>query len=298
LPLWVERVGGRLYDRAYDVAVDSDGNAIVVGYVDYDQTEHGSRKLFVTKRSGADGREIWTRRYGGAGYAQACRVALSPRGEIAVTGFWRGTIDFGRGAVTSSELSTFVALYSGKDGTLKWVTSFGSAAGDYSFGIAVDASGDVVATSTLQGELTLGAQSLRSLGDPDILVAKFAAGDGAPRWAGQIGGKKFDVGNSVQIGSGNQIYLAGMVVGPVQMMDRQVSGGADLFVVVLDPSGKVVRGLRSSASRIAGGADLSVIGDGDVVVGGVFAIAMEIAGTRLTGNADFDGVLARLWLRP
>ncbi|HEX2618265.1 MAG TPA: hypothetical protein VHL57_12030, partial [Flavobacteriales bacterium] len=117
--LWAGRMGGpENFDTGYDIAVDADGNAIVVGSFfgtgDFDPgagvhelTAHslGSDDVFVQKLSSA-GVFQWAVGIGGTDADLAYGVALADDGRIDVTGLFSGTADFDPDASATFEMTT------------------------------------------------------------------------------------------------------------------------------------------------------------------------------------------------
>ena len=105
--LWAGRTGGvENFDTGYDIAVDADGNAVVVGSFfgtgDFDPgagefpltaSSLGSDEIFVQKLD-ANGAFLWAVSMGGTDADLAYGVALEADGRIDVTGFFSGTADF------------------------------------------------------------------------------------------------------------------------------------------------------------------------------------------------------------
>jgi hypothetical protein len=108
-PLWSRRIGGAGNDRAYAVALDRSGNAVITGYfegqVDFGAGSHtsaGGRDVFVAMYSGGIGYPLWSSSYGGPGNDASIDVATDAADNIAVTGSFSGGIDFGRGRLAGA----------------------------------------------------------------------------------------------------------------------------------------------------------------------------------------------------
>lgn len=127
--VWAGRMGGpENFDNGYDIAVDADGNAIVVGSFfgtgDFDPgpgehllTAHsmGSDDVFVQKL-GPTGEFLWAVGLGGTDADLAYGVSVAEDGRIDVTGFFSGTADFDPDAsaaftMTTSSLDNFFDSY-------------------------------------------------------------------------------------------------------------------------------------------------------------------------------------------
>src|SRR5438046_3726892 len=68
--------------------------------------------IYVAKLNSSGG-HVWSKSFGTINSDQGRAVAVDPSGNVVITGYFLGTIDFGGGPVTSSGgLNTFVAKYS------------------------------------------------------------------------------------------------------------------------------------------------------------------------------------------
>jgi hypothetical protein len=184
--LWSSTFGSINSDEARDIAVDGSGNVLVTGLfcrfstttctVDFGGgglTSAGSDDIFVAKFSGPDGSHVWSKRFGSTGSDQGSEVAVDSGGNVAVTGLFDGTVDFGGGGLTSAGSGDiFVADFSGVDGSHLWSRGFGSVGTDQGIGAAVDSSGNVLVTGRFQGTVDFGGTLLTSAGSFDIFVIK------------------------------------------------------------------------------------------------------------------------------
>jgi hypothetical protein len=127
--IWAGRMGGQEnFDTGYDIAVDGDGNAIVVGSFfgtgDFDPgagvhpltaSSLGSDEIFVQKL-GPTGEFLWAMSMGGTDSDLAYGVSVAEDGRIDVTGFFSGTADFDPDPseafpMTTSSLDNFFDSY-------------------------------------------------------------------------------------------------------------------------------------------------------------------------------------------
>src|SRR5262249_9842629 len=124
------------------------------------------------------------------------------------------TINFGCGPLNSGVASTydiFVAKISATGGCL-WSKSFGSGNDDIGYGVAVDATDNVIVTGTFIGRVSFGGTerfSSNSSSGNSTFVAKYAP-DGTHRWSKNfsptIANNGPDTGYAVAVdGSGNVV---------------------------------------------------------------------------------------------
>ncbi|MBI1956110.1 MAG: SBBP repeat-containing protein, partial [Acidobacteria bacterium] len=177
---WSKRFGSTSDDYGQGVAVDSSGKVAVTGFfigtVDFGGgglTSAANTDIFVAKYSGTDGSYLWSKRFGSTSDDIGNSVAVDSSGNVVVTGFFNGTVDFGGGGLTSAESNDiFVAKYSGAEGSHLWSKRFGSTSTDQGLGVAVDSSDNVVVTGLFTGTVNFGGGNLTSAGAEDIFLVK------------------------------------------------------------------------------------------------------------------------------
>jgi hypothetical protein len=166
--LWSKRFGGTRTDWVRRVAVDGAGDALLTGqflgsinFGGPTLTSAGFEDIFLAKLSGATGGHVWSMRLGSssapdAGYG----VAVDGSGNVAITGFFAGSVNFGGGAILAQSYDIFVAKYSSA-GTYVSARRFGDPAGQYNSqyadAIAMSSSGTVFITGHFVGTLDFGA---------------------------------------------------------------------------------------------------------------------------------------------
>ena len=130
--LWVKKAGGSGSndDAAEGIAVDSDGNIVVVGSYSGNNAEFGDLQVsgggyFIAKLD-SDGEFLWVTTGEDNGSAHAYAVDVDPNGNIYLTGMLQGTVSFGDFTLigTISDMGTAIdAAYIAKldgDGNFLW----------------------------------------------------------------------------------------------------------------------------------------------------------------------------------
>ncbi len=170
--MWLDRYDGTgdSLDEAYALAVDSQGDVIVVG--GSTGPEGVGLDFVVRKLSGADGRVAWHKRDNGTGSADdiAYAVAVDAVDNVFVAGTSTGAWENGK---------DFYTVKYNAAGDRQWLKryNYGSGNGeDVALAVAVDAAGDVIVT---------GYSSNSS--DKDFYTAKYAGADGALIWSDRYG---------------------------------------------------------------------------------------------------------------
>src|SRR5262249_42867946 len=142
--------------------------------------------IFVAKYA-PNGQYLWVVHTGNGGSNAAMAVAADSVGSVVLTGKFQNSINFGCGPLTSGVTSTydiFVAKISAS-GRRRWSKSFGSGNDDIGYGVAVDATDNVVVTGTFIGRVSFGGTAMFSSNSGSgnsTFVAKYAP-DGTHRWS-------------------------------------------------------------------------------------------------------------------
>ncbi len=149
--LWSQRFGGLDNEVGAGLAVDPAGNVTVVGSFDQaikigDEEYRGAGTSDVlVVRLGADGTLAWSRRFGGRGEDIASGAAADGAGNVIVSGWFEGEVDFGAGklkAATGGNKDVFVVKLDAT-GATRWARRFGDRDHDKARAAAVTPDGDV-----------------------------------------------------------------------------------------------------------------------------------------------------------
>ena len=252
---WSKAIGGR------SVKIDASGDVVLVGSlygtVDFGGgplTSAGSTDVFIAKFD-ADGNHLWSKRFGDENDQIGEGVAVDGSGNVVITGWFTGTVDFGGGPLVSTDydIDVFVAKFDA-DGNHLWSKRFDSSV----YGlevistVAVDGSDNVVIAEQFVGTVDFGGVPLTSAGSVDIAVAKFDA-SGGHLWSKGFGDDNYQIAQSIAAdGSGNVVitgYFGGTVDfggGPRRAGDRTCSSRSSTPAAIT--SGASASGVNSPAT--------------------------------------------------
>jgi hypothetical protein len=225
---WAKQFGSSIGrgDSAKDVAIDGQGNVVVVGqFMDTvnfgggNLTSAGGWDIFVAKFT-AGGAHVWSKRFGAAGDDFGDAIAVDASDNIVIGGGFIETVSFGGTPLVSTKvtqwtsiLDPFVASFT-PAGVHRWSKSFATGNGMIS-GIAVDRGGDVAITGYGAGAIDLGAGPGSLWDDRAVFVARLSP-TGAHRWSHVFGTDySADYGRSVAFDHAGNVVLAGEIGGPV-----------------------------------------------------------------------------------
>ncbi len=302
LLMWTAYLGGsEAYDndQAKAIAVDGNGNVYIGGL---SRISWGSpKRLFSDERDAfaakldSDGNLLWNTFLGGFGDDTGVGIAVDPNGNVYMT----GTSDATWGAPAR--------LYQGADdawaakinpaGDLQWNTFLGSAGTDYSYGIAVNSSGNpfVVGYSTSDW----GAPISPFVGGGDAFVVKLAGANGILGWSTFLGGTAADSGKAIAV-TDSAVYVTGgssATWGAVPK--RPYTAGGDGFAAKLNSTSGVLQwntflggdgNEYGTAITLDGNGNIYIAGDADATWGAPVR-AFDTAPESFAAKLDSTGAL-------
>lgn len=258
-PAWTQQLGTAAYDYARGVAIDADGNAVVVGVT------RGSFPGYVNP-GGADivlakidrsGTVLWTVQLGGDGNDYAMGVTTDADGNIILTGYTDGALP---GWINVGTLDAFIVKVDPNGNTL-WTLQLGTSGADYGMGATTDASGNVTVVGTTTGTLPGESQA----GGRDVFVAELTAG-GSVSWTRQFGGPGDDYGQAIVTDAGDNTILAGSTVDALP--GQSSAGGRDVFLVKHDGNGNELWRRQLGGAGDDSPSSIAVDGQGNTIVVG------------------------------
>jgi deoxycytidylate deaminase len=299
--LWSKRFGDGNDQYVNAVAADASGNVIVTGWfegtVDFGGgalTSAGVSNIFVAKFA-ADGAHLWSKRFGDGAWQRASAVAVDGSGNVIVTGYFDGTVDFGGGALTSAGNGDIFIAKFGPDGAHFWSKRFGDASDQYACAVAADASGNVIVTGWFDGTVDFGGGALTSAGVSDIFVAKFAA-DGAHLWSKRFGDASAQSAAAVAADASGNVIVTGGFDGTVDFGGDVLTdaGMGDIFVAKFGSDGAHLWSKRFGDGYWQFARGVAADGSGNVILTGYFHTTVDFDGGALTSAGGWDIFVAEL----
>jgi Secretion system C-terminal sorting domain/Beta-propeller repeat len=323
--IWVAQMGGSDnfagdLDHSRSIAVDAAGNVYTTGSFfgtsDFDpgagvynlvSNYTFEDDVFISKLD-VNGNFVWAKQFAGTASEEGVSIAVDGNGNIYTTGIFYNTTDFDPGPAIYNMTPVDEDNYQNYDiyiskldanGNFVWAKQLGgphitaSFLYDNSYGIAVDAAGNVYTTGSFPGTVDFdpgpGIYNMTAAGPNalDIFISKLdAAGNFV--WAKQMGGTFTDVAYAIAVDASQNVYTTGYFQGTADfdpgpgVYNLTTTGGNasaddDIFVSKLDASGNFV-----SAEKVGGlGLDYAI------------AIAVDASQNIYTAGyfgstADFD----------
>jgi hypothetical protein len=300
--LWSRRYGDAGFQQGGSVAANPSGSVYVTGVfegsVDFGGgplVSSGSRDIFLVK-FGPEGAHQWSRRFGGASLELDGGVAADASGNVALTGSFRGTADFGGGPLNSAGGSSdiFLARF-GPDGTHLWSKRFGDTDSDVGTSVAFDGAGNVLLTGHFQLAADFGGGPLTSAGSSDIVVAKFSP-SGNHLWSKQFGDLDLQEAWAIGVDGMDSVVVCGNFGGTVDFGGGPLTsqGSTDIFAAKLDESGNHVWSGRFGDTDLDYGVGVVAGPLGECVLTGSFRGSVDFGGGALTSAGGDDIFVAKL----
>ncbi len=295
--IWAKRIGGVLDEDVYDVAVDAQGNIIVVGQfsgsVDFGggplTTPNGNSDIFVAKFD-PNGAHLWSQRYGANGIDGARSVAIDNLGNIVLTGSFQSTVDFGGGPFVSvgGSHDIFVLALSPTGGHLI-SRAFGSTGGDEGSAVAIDPAGNAIVSGHIAGPVDFGGGFLTYAGGDDAFIAKFTA-FGTHLWSKSFGDASAQYIKDLATDANGNVYCTGSFVGAVDFGGGMLTslGFIDTMLVKLSSAGAHIWTRQIGGPNFQSGTGVTVDSLGNPIVTGYIQNTVDFGLGPLmsAGNGD------------
>lgn len=299
--VWVGGLGGGKTDRAYGADTDAAGNVYVTGHFESADlvvngapvVNAGDYDVFTAKFS-PEGKILWVRTAGGAGYDYGHGLVVDGSGDVIITGAIQGESKFGEVKIAGEGKgrAIFCAKY-GPGGDLKWVRTTSGVSGS-GHGIAVDGQGNLYIGGNVSGTGTFGNVAIEAPTQAALALKLTPAGEGV--WASVIPGSHGALYHEITCDASGRVWGVGMFKGAVSVAGETFASSGekdnDGLIVHLDPGGQVkwARHLQGSGTDYCLG--VATDGKGGAYVCGDFNAETELAGERLATRGSGDIFLA------
>ncbi|TAL58674.1 MAG: T9SS type A sorting domain-containing protein [Bacteroidetes bacterium] len=259
--VWAKGIGSTSADAGNAIAVDGSGNVYITGYfyntADFDPgagianlTSAGTGDIFFAKYD-SNGGYLWAKGMGSttiSTYDAGKGITVDGNGNVYVTGFFDGTVDFDPSIGTANLFSSGIYdIFFGKydsNGNYLWAKGIGSTSADAGNAITVGANGNVYITGYFNGTADFdpgaGTSNLTSAGAEDIFFAQYTP-SGFFLCAANIGATNTDYGNSMVLDGSGNVYLTGYFQGTADFNpgagtnNLTSAGGEDVFFAKYSP---------------------------------------------------------------
>lgn len=252
----------------------------------------------------------WAKNIGGSSTDIGQGITTDVSGNIYVTGYFSGTVDFDPGSSTYNLTSNggsdiFIAKYS-QAGNFIWAEKIGGSGTDVGNSIAVDSNGNLYVTgyfmNTVDFDPGSGTNNITSNGNYDIFILKLSQA-GAFQWAYGMGSSYWDDGWSVAVDNSGGVYLTGMFIGSVDFDPGtgtnvlSSAGYTDIFIAKFTSSGAFSFAKSIGGTQTDCGNGISTDNSGNLYLTGSFWATVDFdpgSGTAyLTSAGSGDAFVAK-----
>jgi hypothetical protein len=300
---WATAVGeeDRATDEVDGIGLDPSGNTIITG-VFRDGIEFGGQTLqsfgegdiFLASLA-PDGSLNWARQFGGRGDDNAFDLAVDGAGNVVISGWFTGLVDFGGVQLDAQGATDMVLAKYGPDGGLLWAQSFGGAAGDGGNEVAVTAGGEVAVSLITEGPVAVDGRSFGpGCGERDSYVVRVAP-DGEVRWVAPFAGPGTERIRAMGINEAGEVFAGFQFQGSLGGTDLTAAGSWDGGLVKLTRGGDVAWALQVGGQGPENVRGLAAAPDGAVYAAGAVSGATSLFGQDVPAiGRRGDDYLARI----
>ncbi len=309
---WTRRFGGTNFDVGHAIAARGTSVAVAGffnGSVTVDTTtltSAGSADIFVIDMATANGATTWVKSFGGTFSDLANGVTIDSTGNVALTGQFAGTVNFGGGAMSTPGdfANVFLLKLAAANGAHLFSKQLGGGDHDNGAAITVDASDNIFLIGDFRGTnadfgcatgLTASQTNLT-----DVFLAKYSQA-GACQWAKGFGGTgTFDRrGFGVTVNSGGDVAATGwfcgsMSFGGPMLTSASACAASDVFAARFTGDGMHLNSVRAGGTGSELGMGIAQSTDGRFFVTGGFQGFAEFGGDTLTSAGGDDAFILGL----
>lgn len=177
----------------------------------------------------------WMYNAGGTGDDQALAVTSDASGNVYVTGYFTGTVNFGgTNSLTSSGDKDMFLLKLNSSGVIQWAKKGGGSLSDKAIDVKCDASGNIYTLGWHEGSATFGTTTLDNSNGAKTFVVKWNNA-GTVMSTMNLGG----YGKSFVIDSGSNIYLASVYSSTIKVITTSLTshGFDDIYLTKITSTG-------------------------------------------------------------
>lgn len=290
---WVKRIGNALDHQAFIVKTDAANNVYITGYFQssfYFVPEtssnsgqaYGGDDIFIAKYN-ANGTFIWGKTIGGSSQDRPNGMAISADGNISITGFFNGTVDFNPGSsvdnLTATGNQDIFVLKLNSNGDYVWAHKFGSSLPDEGIATCFDPSGNVFVTGFFQETIDFNPGSATNnftATSYDIFILKLDA-NGNYVWNIGLGSNPAEQGRAIQCDASGNVYTSGSYGStldfdpgaPTEYMGS--TGVSDIYLLKLTNNGDFIWVKKIGGISNEYALSMAIDVNGAAILGGYFA---------------------------
>ncbi len=239
---------------------------------------------------------IWDLTYRAEERAQIAAIAPTPDGGLMLGGVSRGALHFFDQTIKPKGEDDILVMKTDARGVPAWGKSFGAEALQQLTGLVVTPDGDALLAGVFTHGFSLGETRLISRGHLDAFIARISP-EGDVRWSKQLGGPGADTIESLTLDRAGDLWVTGSLRTTLQLSDDvtlTARGEQDAFIARFSQAGELRWSQQLGVDGFHKGHQIITAPDGDLIVAGLSAGALELGAQRLESGSLEDIFLARL----
>ena len=182
--LWAVQGGGDSIDNGFKI-ISNNENCYLTGYFSdtavfgsYTLISYGDEDIFTAKID-ENGNWQWVTQAGGNSSDKGYGISVDNNGNSYVTGTFMDTATFGAYSLANNGANDIFVAKLDVNGNISWVTNAGGSYDEIGYGITLDDYDNIYITGYFAGLSIFGSNTLTSIGETDIYVAKLGFGTSA-----------------------------------------------------------------------------------------------------------------------
>jgi len=258
--VWAHNFGSTGGDTGITLDTDNAGNVFVSGFfygsADFDpgagvatHTSNGGADGFLLKLD-ASGNYDWSYSYGATNNDDARTLAVDAAGDVYLSGYFNGTVDFDPGAgvqsLTTVGGSDGVLVKFSNAGVFDFAVAYGGTGNEAPWDMVIDNADMIIITGAYNGTTDLdpgvGVDAHTAAGANDQFILKLDP-TGQFVWSTVMGSTLGDEGFGVDVDSENNVYGTGFFRGTADFdsgsgtANLTSNGNSDVFVIKVSEDG-------------------------------------------------------------
>ena len=304
--LWVNNAGGISDDdKGYGISTDNAGNVYVAGYFSgtasfgsFNLTSNGEKDIFIAKID-SNGNWLWVDNVGGNSHDLGRAINTDAYGNIYLTGYFCGTVNFGSFNLVSNGIEDIFVAKMNSYGNWLWAESAGGSSYDKGYAISTDTVGNVYVTGYFADAVSFGTFNLNSSGENDIFVAVLNSNGNWIRAESVEGNFHSPIGEiilSSDTDTNGNVYITGTFFDTVTFgsLNLTNNGEFDFFVAKMDSDGNWLWAENVIGDDHNFGRGINIDVDGNVYITGSFRGTTIFGSFNLISNGIEDIFVAKI----
>lgn len=307
--VWSRGFGGGGNDIGRRVALTKTGDVVIggsfgsasinLGGANLANVGPGLGDIFLARLTAANGGHVWSVRAGGPMAEEINGLAIAPDDDVAITGDFYGTANFGGADLASAGMTDiYLAKYASATGQHRLSFRYGSTGTDSGTGLAIDGAGKMILTGDFQGTVSLGGPTPLMSSGRAILLARLSLA-GAHEWSrafSATGG--FARGGDVAVEADGDVAMIGTFARTINLGGSDLSAAGDSAEIVLGTfrgdTGAHVRSARQGGTGQENGIGIAIASDRRLYCVGHFEGFAEFGGEGHAAVGGVDGFIIGL----